>query len=212
MVRYGAKELANVRLISPLLKRISDKESVYKNVCLDDVPILVRWYPSEGFIKFIQNVRLAENPEILFRDGAFNLFTGRKAGRDKALDLFNKAAQTGHVFSRYVIGLLLLLKDDLSGLREGVEILSELWQENCLAMCRAKLRRVSRVGASVAPRVSQVGLKKWYICNSRDTCKGWTEDHNRLTEDILNPHEVCKNCRLDAEIEWFCRLCLMEFP
>ncbi|KAL0349083.1 UNVERIFIED_CONTAM: hypothetical protein Sangu_1136100 [Sesamum angustifolium] len=163
---------------------------------LDDFP-LVPWNPlSEKQHAFLTKCEECRNPEIMYRQGVLDYFTGKRP--ESALGHLQRALKANHIGAVYVTCIILLFSGDDELKASGVRLMANMKKSKCvrrkLKEHREKLKSMVRL-----MWVENPALRRRPVCCTRQ------DNHRRKRGwvDIDDEEDVqCEGCCADCEIRF----------
>ncbi|KAL0414149.1 UNVERIFIED_CONTAM: hypothetical protein Sradi_1616600 [Sesamum radiatum] len=190
-------DIHNAKLSCKDFYEAAEDTRVYRHMSLDDFP-LVPWNPlSEKQQAFLTKCKECQNPEIMFRQGVLDYFTGKRP--ESALGHLQRALNANHIGALYVTCIVLLFSGDDELRAAGVRLTADMKKSKHV---RRKLREHREKLKSMLRLmwVENPALRRRPVCCTR------RDNHRRKRgwEDMVDDEEDvhCEGCSADCEIRF----------
>ncbi|KAL0456849.1 UNVERIFIED_CONTAM: hypothetical protein Slati_1024100 [Sesamum latifolium] len=189
-------DIHNAKLSCKDFHEATEDTHVYRHMSLDDFP-LVPWNPlSEKQQSFLTKCKECQNPEIMYRQGVLDYFTGKRP--ESALGHLQRASNANHIGALYVTCIILLFSGDDELKAAGVRSMAFLKKSNNV---RRKLKEHRDKLKNMLMRmwVENPALRRRPVCCTRRDNhrrkRGWVDFD--VEEDVH-----CEGCSADCEIRF----------
>ncbi|KAK4425357.1 hypothetical protein Salat_1729700 [Sesamum alatum] len=190
-------DIHNAKLSCKDFHEAAEDTYVYRHMSLDSFPV-VAWNPlSEKQQTFLTKCKECQNPEIMYRQGVLDYFTGKRP--ESALGHLQRALNANHIGALYVTCIILLFSGDDELKATGVGLMAGMkkskYVRKRLKEHRDKLKRMLR-----EMWVENPALRRRPVCCTRQDNhrrkRGWVD----IDDDDEDVH--CEGCSVDCEIRF----------